>query len=137
MRENVELIKSIPLKAAERVHELVTENLMQSARADEISQKIMESEKVSKVVATRIARTEIARASSTLLQSRALSIGSTGYIWKTSKDLLVRKSHKIMEGKFIKWNDPPKLSDGTITHAGQIYNCRCWPDVQIPEGNYS
>lgn len=136
MEENVKLITSIPLDAAERVHNLVTENLAQSARADEIAKKIMETESVSKSKATLIARTEVARASSILMQARAENVGSEGYIWRTSKDLIVRKSHREMEGKFIKWSQKPTLSDGTVTHAGQIYNCRCYCEPVVPEGDY-
>jgi uncharacterized protein with gpF-like domain len=45
----------------------------------------------------------------------------------------VRESHKAMNGKFVRWDSPPTLSDGTTTHAGQIYNCRCYPDPVLPE----
>ena len=133
MRENVRLITSIPLEAAERVHQLVTENLYKSARAEEIAKRIMETESVTKSRATLIARTEVARAASVLLQARATNIGSTGYTWRTSRDLIVRKAHKEMEGRFIKWAEPPTLSDKTVTHAGRFPNCRCWPEPEIPE----
>ena len=133
MRQNVDLITSIPLEAAERVHALVTENLYKGERAEVISEKILETENITKGRATTIARTEIARAASTLTQARAIGVGSTGYIWRTSKDLIVRESHRKMEGRFVKWDTPPTLIDGTTTHAGQIYNCRCWPEPEIPE----
>ena len=135
MREQVALIQSIPLEAAERVHKLVTENLYQNARANEIAKKIMETESVAKSRATLIARTEIARASSVLVETRAKHVGSEGYVWRTSKDLLVRKSHKEMDGKFIKWSEPPTL-DKMTGHAGCFPNCRCYPEPQIPEGDY-
>jgi len=133
MEENVELIKSIPLEAAERVHELVIKGLSEGMRADELAEKILKTESVTKSRATTIARTEIARAASLFTQARAENIGSTGYIWRTSKDKLVRGAHAKMEGKFVRWDKPPKLSDGTITHAGQIYNCRCYTEPEIPE----
>ena len=133
MDEQVTLIQSIPLEAADRVHNLVVENLMRSARADEIAQKIMQTESVAKSRATLIARTEIARAASILVQVRAQYVESPGYVWKTSKDLLVRKSHKEMDGKYVEWNNPPTL-DKMIGHAGGFPNCRCWPDPIIPEG---
>jgi uncharacterized protein with gpF-like domain len=37
-----------------------------------------------------------------------------------------------MEGVPVRWDQPPTLSDGTVTHAGQIYNCRCWPEPILP-----
>lgn len=140
MAEQVNLIRSIPLEAAERVHELVTENLLQNARAPEIAAKIMQTEQVTLSRATLIARTEIARAASKLTEARAKSVGSEGYIWRTSKDLTVRKGHRVMEGRFCKWAEPPEVNEGTEqrprmmkVHAGQIWNCRCWPEVVLPD----
>ena len=82
-----------------------------------------------------IARTEVARTASGLTEARARHVGSDGYFWRTAKDADVRDSHRQMEGKFVKWNEPPTLSDGTVTHAGQIYNCRCYAEPVINELN--
>jgi SPP1 gp7 family putative phage head morphogenesis protein len=131
--EQVDLIKSLPRQAAKRVHELTIKGLEDSTRASEIAKEIMRSGEVTVSRANLIARTEVARTASTLTQARAEHIGSEGYIWRTSKDSDVRHSHKEMEGKFIRWDSPPTLSDGTKTHAGQIYNCRCYPEPVIPE----
>jgi uncharacterized protein with gpF-like domain len=38
-----------------------------------------------------------------------------------------------MEGKFVAWDKPPKLTDGTTGHAGEFPNCRCYPEPVIPE----
>ena len=132
MAQNVLLIKSIPLEAAQRVHKLVQENMMQSGRASEIAAKIMQTENVTKSRATLIARTEISKASTALTQSRALYVKSDGYIWRSSKDLLVRPSHRAMNGVFVKWSEPPTL-DKMVGHAGSLPNCRCWPQPIIPE----
>lgn len=131
--ENVSLIQSIPLDAAKRVHKWTLEGLSSGARAAEIAEKIRKSGHVSKARAMLIARTEVARTSSLLVESRAKQIGSEGYIWRTSRDQDVRHSHAEMEGKFVRWDSPPTLSDGTTTHAGQIYNCRCYPEPVIPD----
>nr|WP_253260894.1 phage minor head protein [Rhodanobacter glycinis] len=131
--EQVTLIKSLPTDAAKRVHELTIKGMEDSTRAKEIAKEIGRTGEVSASRANLIARTEVARTASTLTQARAEHIGSDGYIWRTSKDSDVRHSHKQMEGKFIRWDSPPTLSDGTTTHAGQIYNCRCYPEPVIPE----
>ena len=131
--EQVALIQSIPLDAAKRVHKYTLEGLESGERAADIAEKIRRGGHVSKSRAMLIARTEVARTSSLLTESRAKQIGSEGYIWRTSRDEDVRRSHKKMEGKFVRWDDPPTLSDGTTTHAGQIYNCRCWPEPVIPD----
>lgn len=131
MQQNVLLIKSIPLQAAERVHKLIQENMMQSGRATEIAEKIMATEGVTRSRATLIARTEISKAGVALTQSRALYIGSDGYTWRTVGDKIVRPSHKAMNGVFVKWTEPVTL-DNMVGHAGGFPNCRCWTDVQIP-----
>lgn len=133
LAEQVTYIKSIPLDAAQRVHEFTLKSLEDSSRAKEYAAEIERTEEVSKSRATLIARTEVARTSSLLTETRARAIGSEGYIWRTAEDGDVRDSHKEMNGKYVRWDTPPTLSDGTTTHAGQIYNCRCYPEPVIPE----
>jgi len=132
MAEQVTLIKSIPLDAAQRVHRLTIEGIEDSTRASEISKAIQASGDVAKSRADLIARTEVARTASTLTEARALHVGSPGYFWRTSGDGDVRESHREMEGKFVAWSDPPML-DGMKGHAGQFPNCRCYPEPVIPE----
>lgn len=131
--EQVELITSLPLKAAQRVHELTIQTLSDSTRASDIAKEILRTGAVTKARANLIARTEVARSSSLLVESRAKTIGSEGYVWRTSRDQDVRPSHRKMEGKYVRWDSPPTLTDGTTTHAGQIYNCRCYPEPVIPD----
>lgn len=133
MAENVELITSLPLDAAKRVHKLTIEGASQGTRAKEIADEIARTSDVTKSRALLIARTEVARTASALSMVRAEHIGCTHYIWRTSRDGDVRQSHKDMEGKVIAFSAPPTLSDGTTTHAGQIYNCRCWPEIIVPD----
>lgn len=132
LAEQVTLIKSIPIEAAQRVHKLTIEGLEGSRRANEISKEIMASGEVAKSRADLIARTEVARTASTLTQARAEYVGSDGYIWRTSGDTDVRHSHREMNGKFVRWDSPPTL-DGMKGHAGQFPNCRCYPEPVIPE----
>ena len=132
MEQNVTLIKSIPLEAAQKVHEKVINNLTQGKRYTEFVEDIQSVGGITLSRATLIARTESGRASSTLVQAQAEDIGSEGYIWRTSGDLIVRKSHKEMNGKFVKWTEPPTL-DKMIGHAGCLPNCRCWPEPVVPD----
>jgi len=133
LREQVELITSLPKRAAQRVHKLTTEALVTGERVDSIAAKILETGKVSEAQATLIARTEVARTSSKLMEQRAVAAGSEGYIWRTAHDGDVRKSHAEMEGRYVRWDSAPRLSDGTVAHAGQIYNCRCYPEPVLPD----
>ena len=128
----IDLIKSIPIDAAVRVNKLALEAVENGQRASSIIEEIMRSGQVAKSRAMLIARTEISRTAATLSQSRAQSIGSSGYIWRTSRDGDVRPSHKEMQGKFVAWNDPPTL-DNLTGHAGCLPNCRCWAEIIIPD----
>jgi SPP1 gp7 family putative phage head morphogenesis protein len=139
MRSQVHLIKSLPLQAGQKVHDLVLENQMQSGRAGELATKIREAFGDQLAVVTRnvearatlIARTEVARAASSLTMVRAQHVGSEGYIWETARDADVRESHRKLQGKFFRWDSPPAHEEGGgkiyYSHAGAIFNCRCWP----------
>ena len=107
--------------------------MIESTRAADIAAEILRTSDVTEASARRIARTEVARAASVLTESRAVYAGSEGYIWRTSGDGNVRDSHAEMNGKYVRWDTTPRLSDGTVTHAGQIYNCRCFADPVLPD----
>ena len=130
LQEQVHLIKSLPLDAAQRVHELTIEGIQQGTRAKDIAAEIMRTGEVSKSRATLIARTEVGRTATALTQARAQFVGSEGYTWATVRDSDVRPSHKKMEGKFVRWDNPPTL-DNLTGHAGTLPNCRCVPLVVI------
>lgn len=130
--QQVTLIKSLPLDAAQRVHELTIRGLEDGTRAKEIAAEIMRSGEVAENRAMLIARTEVARTSSVLTQARAEHAGSTGYIWRTARDGDVRPSHKAMNGRFVRWGEPPTL-DNLRGHAGCLPNCRCYADPVIPD----
>ncbi|MCS3839400.1 SPP1 gp7 family putative phage head morphogenesis protein [Pseudomonas sp. JAI111] len=132
LAEQVTLIKSIPLDAAKRVHELTLQGIEDGTRASEIAKEIQRSGEVSESKAKLIARTEVSRTAATLTEARAKAVGSEGYIWRTSGDSDVRHSHAEMNGKFVRWDSPPTL-DKMTGHAGCFPNCRCYPDPVIPE----
>ena len=126
LSEQVKLITSLPLDAAQRVHELTLQGITEGTRAKAIAAEILKTGRVTESRAKLIARTEVARTASGLTMARAVHVGCTHYYWRTSGDSDVRKSHKEMNGMIVPFNHPPTLSDGTTTHAGQIFNCRCW-----------
>ena len=129
MNEQVRLIKSLPLDAAERVHMLTTKGMVSGTRAKEIAAEILRTGEVSASRARLIARTEVARTASNFTQARARFAGSDGYIWRTSGDGDVRETHKAMEGKYVRWDTPPKTDTSLGPyHAGCGPNCRCYPE---------
>lgn len=135
LADQVGLIKSIPIDAAQRVHDLTLKGLEDGARASEVAAEIMRSGEVARSRAMTIARTEVARAATTLTQARAEHAGSTHYVWMTSKDSTVRADHKRLSGLVFAWNDPPvaDIRSGARAHPGCIYNCRCWAKPVLGE----
>uniref|UniRef100_UPI00255ADB8F DUF6883 domain-containing protein n=1 Tax=Pseudodesulfovibrio pelocollis TaxID=3051432 RepID=UPI00255ADB8F len=76
------------------------------------------------------ALTEVSKAGTALTRARAESVGSEGYIWRTARDGATRPSHRAMEGRFVKWSEPPTL-DGMTGHAGEFPNDRCYPEPVV------
>ncbi len=135
MAEQVDLITSLPKKAAERVNALATEAMITGQRSDtEVLKEIMRTGEVTESRARMIARTETSRAVTALTQARATFAGSEGYIWRTVKDADVRDTHRALEGKYIRWDSPPKTDKGIDPyHAGAGPNCRCFCEPVLPD----
>jgi SPP1 gp7 family putative phage head morphogenesis protein len=134
MAEQVDLITSLPRKAAERVHKMALEGITEGERAESMAEAIMNTGHVTKSRANLIARTETARVASGLTMVRAKHVGSEGYIWRTALDSDVRSLHRRLEGKYIRWDNPPVAGEnGETAHAGMIYNCRCYPEPVLPD----
>lgn len=127
---NVRLITSIPADVSTRVGELARQAVETGMRADTLAGKILEAGNVAQGRARTIAQTEVSKASTALTQTRAESVGSEGYIWRTARDGKTRPSHAAMEGKFVKWDSPRSL-DGMTGHAGEFPNCRCYPEPVV------
>ena len=128
--EGARLITSIPLDIAVEVETAAQAAAMTGTRHEALSEYIASRGGVAQSRAELIARTETARQTTILTQTRAVSIGSDGYIWRTAEDGRVRPSHAAMNGQFVKWSEPPTL-DGLTGHAGALPNCRCYPEPVV------
>lgn len=136
MQEQVDLITSLPTKAAARVHKLALIGLESSSRGSEIKEMIMASGHVSAAHATLIARTETSRTASALNRTRSMQAGLTHYRWRTSDDGDVRPGHRAMEGQICEWANPPAVVENDKImhfHPGEIWNCRCYAETILPE----
>lgn len=133
MADQVGLITSLPREAAERVHKLTLEGISESRRAADIAKEIMRSGEVTASRAMLIARTEVGRTSTELSRARAQSVGSTYFIWRTVGDSDVRPSHRALNGRTFRWDDPPECDPGHHALPGAIWNCRCWPEPIIDD----
>lgn len=137
--ENANLIRTLPTDTAQKVVQNITEEAYKGKRASEIARIIQEeTSKHSRASAKLIARTEVSKATTALTKARSEDLGLKWYIWRTALDGdRVRKSHRNMEGVLVAWSNPPapeelvgEKSAGHY-HAGNIYNCRCYPEPLI------
>lgn len=139
IEENASLIKTLPTDVAKKVTKDISDMALKGMRASEIAKVIREqTDKHSRASAKLIARTEVSKTTTALTKARCDNLDLHWYVWRTIEDGdRVRKSHRIMEGVLVNWNEPPspealagEKSVGNY-HAGNIWNCRCYPEPLI------
>ena len=127
--EQVALITSLPIEAAQKAQIISRDAVIGGMRAEESAKKIMELGDITINRATLIARTETAKANTALTVARATAVGSKSYIWRTVGDADVRESHKVLDGKIFEYDKPPFVSVEEGYHLpGDIWNCRCYAE---------
>ena len=139
VEENSRLIRTLPEDVAGKVTKNIADLALRGMRSAEIAKKLKHyTEKHSRASINLIARTETSKTSTALTRARSETLGIRGYIWRTALDgLRVRKSHRIMEGVLILWDNPPSpemlVGEKYVGryHAGEIWNCRCYPEPVI------
>lgn len=134
VREKVDLIKTLPRNSAVEAQKMSAEIALSTGKRHEtlISKIQGLAAGYPEFAARRIARTEVARTQSQLVQAQAQSIGVNQYVWKTVEDEAVRESHKEMDGKICSFDDPPEVEPGHFYNPGGIYNCRCYAVPLLP-----
>lgn len=135
IEQNADLITSFPLDIAKRANSFIREEAEKGRRASAIADDLIEQfPDMAESRINLIARTETSKASTALTRARSEELGTVAYVWRSSKDARVRRSHRRMDGVIVLWNDPPspeeldreKRSYGRY-HAGDTFNCRCFP----------
>lgn len=141
--ENATLIRTLPLDVSKKVVEEVKIKSLEGLRASEIAKLISsKTSQYSRASARLIARTEVSKTTTALTKARSEHLGLNWYVWRTALDgNRVRKSHRLMEGVLVNWDDPPspeelvgEKSEGKY-HVGNIWNCRCYPEPLIEIDN--
>ncbi|MDU5080241.1 phage minor head protein [uncultured Tissierella sp.] len=135
---NARLISTLPSDIADFCTTYIQEESLRGKRASDIAKELISLiPDKSKARIEVIARTETSKTSTALTMARAESLGLNWYIWRTSQDARVRKSHDHMEDVLVNWKKPPsperlvgQISVGNY-HAGNIYNCRCYPEPVV------
>lgn len=122
-----ELIKSIPMRDAERVQRLVTKGITEGRRQEDIAQDIFKFANVSPKKAEFLARDQTAKINSAVNRAQAVGLGVELYTWKTLPK--ARPEHEEMKDKICRYDTPCLItSDGQKLHPGEAPNCRCWAD---------
>lgn len=135
---NALLISSLPDDLAYRAVALIAEEQQKGRRAEDIANELKRMiPSMTDYKAKLIARTEVSKASTALTEARCNYMDIQWYVWRTSEDSRVRKSHDHMDDVLINWNHPPSpeklvgLPEYGRYHAGNTFNCRCYPEPLI------
>lgn len=144
--QNSQLIKNMTDNEMERVSGIVQRGLQEGSSYESIADNIEKSFGITRRHAKLIARDQTSKLNGSLTKLRQQELGITQYRWQTSDDERVRQTHKVLEGKICRWDDPTvylnedtgkweKRSSigGTNVHTSQDVNCRCVP-IPIIEG---
>ena len=123
--ENVELICTVPNASLDKMRELVCDNYMEGKTAMDIIKEMQKQYGIDKRHAMLIARDQTAKLNAAITQHQQQEAGIESYTWSTSWDDRVRDSHRKLDGKPFRWDDPPETEKGRKCHPGQDYQCRC------------
>lgn len=140
--QSTALISTLSVDEIQDVKGVVLRAVSNGDRFTETAKNIQKRFEISSRHAKMIARDQTAKLNSSLARLRQESVGVTEFIWQTSGDDRVRKSHKVLDGMVCSWKDTtvykiPGETDwrkkssigGTEDQVGQDYQCRC---VSIP-----
>lgn len=128
--ENTQLIKDVSKKQLRDIQKQVSLGVRQGLTNRFITKKVMEKTKLSKKRAKLIARDQVASANSNISQSRARELGIKKFIWVTSLDERVRRSHVLLHNKKFTYKKGAKVDGDSFVFPGGPINCRC---VDVPD----
>ena len=127
---NIDLIKSAGVKQVGQINDVISAGNAAGLRHEEISQQIQDRIGVGESQANLIARDQTLKFNSSIHTAQATAAGSTDFTWSTSHDGAVRPTHRELDGKRFRYDDPPVTNDdGDRNLPGEDYQCRC---VAIP-----
>ena len=125
VKENVDLIQTIPNDALGKMKDIVYDGYAKGKTTTRMVKDIQQVYRINKRHATLIARDQTAKLNGQIQQAQQMDAGITEYIWYTTGDSRVRRSHQELNGHKFRWDTPPMNSDGRACHPGEDYQCRC------------
>ena len=144
--QNSQLITSLAETEFDRVSGIVQRGLQEGSSYGSIADDIQKSFGITRRHAKLIARDQTTKLNGSLTKLRQQELGIEEFEWQTSGDERVRQSHKVLDGKICRWDDPTVFKNskngewikrstigGTEKNTSQDVNCRCVP-IPILEG---
>lgn len=137
VQRNVSLIRSIPEQNLYKIEQIIYQETVTGATAQNLVSQINKVYDVGEARARLIARDQTAKLNSALTKARHEAMGVRAYVWRTVGDERVREGHDDRNSKVYAYN--PKdvgetLSDGrlmrdpkanSIGNPGEDFRCRC------------
>ena len=125
--DNVDLIKTIPEDALEKMKDIVYEGFTSGKTTTRMVKEIRMVYGVSRRRAELIARDQTAKLNGQIQRAQQMDAGITEYIWTDCRDGRVRDRHRELHGKPCRWDNPPIMDEktGRRCHPGEDYQCRC------------
>jgi len=143
VQEQAHLISTFPESVAESVALRATAQQQAGGRSRELARYDGLLLRVAHSRAHLIARTQVSKSSTALTRARSESMNLPWYLWKGSLDQRERLSHRRMEDILFRFDDPPSpemlvgLKSQGHYNAGDIYNCRCYPETLVTTNQVS
>ena len=138
IERNAQTISTSPLDVSRKVTRKIYEGTISGKRASTLTKEITQfTREYSRASAKLIARTEVSKTQTAITRSRSANLRINWYVWRTEEDQKVRDSHRTMDDVIVPWNSPPSpelltnlppAKGNAYYHAGEIYNCRCYPE---------
>lgn len=139
VNDNVSLVSSIPAETLGDMRKVVKDGFLNGKSTTKIMKEIQNRYKVSKSRASLIARDQIGKLNADVTEAQQRDAGIEEYIWCDCGDGRVRPSHKKLNGKRFRWDDPPVVDEktGRRCHPGKDYQCRCRPKPVFKFGTFN
>lgn len=129
-KENVKRVTSLFDHETKVLEKILRES--EGRTPKQLADRIEERIEVTRSKAEFLARDQTLSLNGQITRDRQASAGIEEFIWTTSGDERVRESHRALDGKRFRWDDPP-IVDGRAVIPGDDYQCRCTAFPVLPE----
>lgn len=128
--EGAALIKRLPQDQIDSLPARLVEAVTRGERWEAVAASL----KAETAHADLVAQDQMARLNGRITQGLQAAAGVTHYWWRTSRDQLVRESHRLVADKLWSWaaGAPNVGFYGEAGHPGQCGRCRCTAEAEVP-----